>query len=63
MPDLFNPIGEKVQKVAPPAVTDGTSGDEDEKVVEEIESLCMNCEENASHTYQTLALQATADAC
>jgi zinc finger protein len=49
MPELFNPIGEKVEKVAPTAVPDGATGDEgDEKVVEEIESLCMNCEENVS---------------
>ena len=50
MPELFNPIGDKVEKVAPTAVLDGTTtGDEEEeKVVEEIESLCMNCEENVS---------------
>ncbi|KAL2130533.1 hypothetical protein VTI74DRAFT_6274 [Chaetomium olivicolor] len=47
MPEqLFNPIGEKVEKVAPAAAPNGTTRDEDEKVVEEIESLCMNCEEN-----------------
>ncbi|KAK3304377.1 ZPR1 zinc-finger domain-containing protein [Chaetomium strumarium] len=46
MPELFKPIGEEVEKVAPAAVPNGTSGDDQEKVVEEIESLCMNCEEN-----------------
>ncbi|KAK4152037.1 zinc finger protein [Chaetomidium leptoderma] len=46
MSELFNPIGEKVEKVAPAAVVDGTNGNDDEKVVNEIESLCMNCEEN-----------------
>ncbi|KAK4241376.1 ZPR1 zinc-finger domain-containing protein [Achaetomium macrosporum] len=45
MPELFKPIGEEVEKVAPAAVPNGTSDDQ-EKVVEEIESLCMNCEEN-----------------
>lgn len=51
MPELFKPIGEKVEKVAPAAVPNGTNGtapDEDEKAVEEIESLCMNCRENVS---------------
>ncbi|KAL2265504.1 hypothetical protein VTJ83DRAFT_6604 [Remersonia thermophila] len=42
MPELFNPIGDKVEKVAPAAAT----ADDDGRVVEEIESLCMNCEEN-----------------
>ncbi|KAJ4306982.1 nucleolar zinc-finger protein [Collariella sp. IMI 366227] len=42
---LFNPIGEKVEKVAP-AAANGATDDDDTKVVEEIESLCMNCEEN-----------------
>ncbi|KAG7285154.1 hypothetical protein NEMBOFW57_009775 [Staphylotrichum longicolle] len=46
MPELFNTIGEKVEQVAPTAAADGTTGGDDEKVVEEIESLCMNCEEN-----------------
>ncbi|AEO71491.1 e9b2640b-2828-4d41-8d5d-aced241432b2 [Thermothielavioides terrestris] len=49
MPELFNPIGEKVEKVekvAAAAVPNGTDGAEDDKVVEEIESLCMNCQEN-----------------
>jgi zinc finger protein len=46
MPELFNTIGDKVEQVAPTAVADGTTGGEDERVVEEIESLCMNCEEN-----------------
>jgi hypothetical protein len=54
MPELFNTIGEKVEQVAPTAVADGTAGAEDEKVVEEIESLCMNCEENVSRTGRTL---------
>jgi zinc finger protein len=48
MPELFNPIGEKVEKVAPAAAPDGTAASEEERVVEEIESLCMNCEENVS---------------
>ncbi|PNY25212.1 Zinc finger protein zpr1 [Tolypocladium capitatum] len=43
--EFFEPIGDKVQSLAPAAdgaVTDG----EDWKLVEEIESLCMNCREN-----------------
>lgn len=48
MPELFNTIGEKAEQVAPAAVPNGTSDTEEEKVVEEIESLCMNCEENVS---------------
>jgi zinc finger protein len=44
MPNLFNPIGDKVEKVE--KATPASAGDDDEKVVEEIESLCMNCEEN-----------------
>lgn len=50
MPELFNSIGqkvEKVEKVASATVPNGTADDND-KVVEEIESLCMNCEENVS---------------
>lgn len=50
MPELFNPIGEKVEKVVPATVPNGTTDEDDEKVVEEIESLCMNCEENVSCT-------------
>lgn len=45
MPELFNPIGDKVEKVAPAAAQES---EDDERVVEEIESLCMNCEENVS---------------
>lgn len=51
MPELFNPIGqkvEKVEKVAPATGPNGTTDDDDDRVVEEIESLCMNCEENVS---------------
>lgn len=48
----FNPIGEKVEKVAPTAsAINGANGvpEADEpKPVEEIESLCMNCHENVS---------------
>jgi zinc finger protein len=52
MTDQFKPIGDKVDKVAPAAAVDGADG-EDERVVEQIESLCMNCEENVSRTPQT----------
>lgn len=43
MTDLFNPIGDKVEKAA--AAADVPAGDE-ERIVDEIESLCMNCHEN-----------------
>lgn len=47
--DFFESIGQKAGHLAP--TTNGTNGvapkgDDDEKVVEEIESLCMNCHEN-----------------
>ncbi|KAI0901080.1 zinc finger protein zpr1 [Annulohypoxylon nitens] len=55
--DFFESIGHKAEHLAP--VTNGTNGingtngvahteDDDEKVVEEIESLCMNCHENGT---------------
>ncbi|KAI0853917.1 zf-ZPR1-domain-containing protein [Daldinia vernicosa] len=48
-PDFFESIGQKAGHLAP--TTNGTNGvahtdGDDEKVVEEIESLCMNCHEN-----------------
>lgn len=51
MSELFNSIGDKVEKVAPTATpTNGANGtqpeEDDGRVVEEIESLCMNCHEN-----------------
>jgi zinc finger protein len=51
MSGLFNTIGEKADKIAPATISNNQNGDapeEDEKVVDEIESLCMNCEENVS---------------
>ena len=51
MSGLFNTIGEKADKVAPATIPDNQNGaapEEDERVVDEIESLCMNCEENVS---------------
>ncbi|KAI0384862.1 zinc finger protein zpr1 [Hypomontagnella monticulosa] len=49
--DFFESIGQKADHLAP--TTNGTNGvahknDDDEKVVEEIESLCMNCHENGT---------------
>lgn len=53
MPELFNPIGEKVEKVAPGAAptangdnAPAADNNDDERAVEEIESLCMNCHQN-----------------
>jgi zinc finger protein len=53
MPELFNPIGEKAEKIAAEKnLDDATNANqpdgEDDRVVEEIESLCMNCQENVS---------------
>ena len=53
MPNLFNPIGAKVEEVAPLPETNGVNGasteeEDDRRPVEEIESLCMNCHENVS---------------
>ncbi len=52
MPGLFDTIGQKAEQLASAPATNGTheaqlEDDEDQKVVEEIESLCMNCRENA----------------
>ncbi|KAI0130991.1 zf-ZPR1-domain-containing protein [Daldinia grandis] len=56
-PDFFESIGQKAGHLAPTTNgtngTDGTDGvahtdGDDEKVVEEIESLCMNCHENGT---------------
>ncbi|KAH9893887.1 ZPR1 zinc-finger domain-containing protein [Xylariomycetidae sp. FL2044] len=48
--DFFQSIGDKAAQLAP--ATNGTNGvsqtDDDEKVVEQIESLCMNCHENGT---------------
>ena len=41
----FAPIGQKVEKAT--KVANGVEEDDD-RVVEEIESLCMNCHENVS---------------
>jgi len=54
MSEQFKPIGEKVENVAPTtAMTNGENAppaEDDQKAVEEIESLCMNCHENVSAT-------------
>lgn len=44
-PSQFEAIGNKVDKVAGPGES-GDVDDDDEKVVQEIESLCMNCHDN-----------------
>lgn len=46
-PSEFEAIGSKVDKAAAPTNGEGVEED-DEKVVQEIESLCMNCEKNVS---------------
>lgn len=56
MPELFDKIGQKaeqlVDKVKPASneTSDAApAAEDDERIVEEIESLCMNCHENVSH--------------
>ena len=44
--EFFQSIGDKVKNLAP-ATTEAQNAD-DERAVEEIESLCMNCGENVS---------------
>ena len=50
--EFFESIGKKANNLG--STTNGTNGtngtieDDDEKVVQEIESLCMNCRENVS---------------
>ncbi|EFW99504.1 zinc finger protein zpr1 [Grosmannia clavigera kw1407] len=44
--EVFGTIGNQAEQVAP--ATDGVEGDNDQRVVEEIESLCMNCHENGT---------------
>lgn len=53
MSELFDSIGKKAEQVAPTAAPNGVNGaqaegQDEQKVVDEIESLCMNCHENAS---------------
>ncbi|KAF5253178.1 hypothetical protein FANTH_1883 [Fusarium anthophilum] len=44
--EFFQSIGDKVNKLAPAAVDAQNADDDDERAVEEIESLCMNCGKN-----------------
>lgn len=44
--DLFADMGRKVESLSGPA--NSAEGDSEPKVVEEVESLCMNCHENVS---------------
>jgi zinc finger protein len=47
--DFFESIGQKVDHIAPSANgADGLRDDDNDRVVEQIESLCMNCHENVS---------------
>jgi hypothetical protein len=47
--DFFETIGSKVAHLEP--TTNGAvAEDDDRKLVEEVESLCMNCHENVSQT-------------
>jgi hypothetical protein len=52
MSGMFNTIGEKVDKVAPTATGDDAATGQEDRVVEEIESLCMNCGENVSDEHR-----------
>lgn len=44
--EFFQSIGDKVKNLAPAAAE--AQNTDDERAVEEIESLCMNCGENVS---------------
>ncbi|KAJ2902139.1 putative zinc finger protein zpr1 protein [Zalerion maritima] len=59
--EFFESIGKKADDVAPAATAeDGEDGEDGRKVVEEIESLCMNCHENfRSQTQGTTRLLLT----
>ncbi|KAJ9138680.1 Zinc finger protein ZPR1 [Pleurostoma richardsiae] len=49
--EFFESIGHKAEQIAPTTTTNGAQtngGDDDGKVVEEIESLCMQCHENGT---------------
>ena len=50
--ELFDHVGTKAEALHTepegPKRIDGEDDDQDEKVVDEIESLCMNCHENVS---------------
>lgn len=56
MSELFDTIGHKASKFTNVSESNGSNGDhvdqqDDDRVVDEIESLCMNCEENASQPH------------
>jgi zinc finger protein len=51
--EFFETIGNKVKNLAPTA--DGEQNDDDERAVEEIESLCMNCGKNVSRNLESCA--------
>lgn len=54
--DFFESIGKKTQDLAINDQGDGSlpklSQEENQKVVDEIESLCMNCHENVTHLFK-----------
>ncbi len=47
-PEFFDTIGHQAEQLAPAADGAGQDGEDDRRVVEEIESLCMNCHDNVS---------------
>lgn len=46
--EFFESIGNQADQLAPAANDEAQTDDDDRRVVEEIESLCMNCHENVS---------------
>lgn len=53
MSGLFDTIGQKAETLTSVSAPNGADGveaveEENQKIVEEIESLCMNCHENVS---------------
>jgi zinc finger protein len=45
---LAQQAGSSADPVHPDDTTDAPSNDDDDRVVQEVESLCMNCEEQVS---------------
>ena len=58
--EFFETIGNQVEQVAPSSDVPGEDED-DQRVVEEIESLCMNCHENVSSSHILLCCRTRAD--
>lgn len=56
--EFFQAIGNKVENLAP-ASNGAEDADDDQRAVEEIESLCMNCGENVRYLTLSISAQET----